>query len=285
MSKPFDATLKDLGEDSPEAFVREFDGPPQLPVSTLNVDLSTVTTAADLVFGLGDPLQEILHIDCQAGPKADLAADLHAYNSLLYRRYLVPVHTSVLLLRTEAKHRNLTGKLRYAARPKRGGTTFKYEVISLWKRPVGHFLDGPLGIAPLAVLAQLPRGISLEQGLAGVIGRLCERFLREAPPEKLGKLLTSAYVLAGLRVERQRAWTLFRGVQGMEESDTYLAILDEGALKHTRKLLLRWGQEQFGPPPDEVVTTLTGIEDLERLERLLKSYTTVSSWQELLRLP
>ncbi|HYT87431.1 MAG TPA: hypothetical protein VEL76_01810 [Gemmataceae bacterium] len=163
MSKPFDATLKDLGEDSPEAFVGAFDGPPQLPVSALNVDLSTVTTAADLVFGLGDPLQEVLHIDCQAGPKADLPADLHAYNSLLYRRCQVPVHTSVLLLRPEARHRNLTGTLTYAARPQRGGTTFTYEVIPLWERPVTRFLDGPLGIAPLAVLAQLPQSIPLEQ--------------------------------------------------------------------------------------------------------------------------
>jgi len=284
MSKPFDATLKDLGEDNPEAFVSEFDGPPRLPVSTLNVDLSTVTTAADLVFGLGDPLQEILHIDCQAGPKADLPADLHAYNSLIYRRYLVPVHTSVLLLRPEAQHRNLTGTLAYAARPQRGGTIFTYEVIPMWKRAVKHFLEGPLGIAPLAVLAQMPKGISLEQGLAGVVGRLCERFLREAPPDKFGKLLTSAYVLTGLRVERQRAWTLFRGVQGMQESDTFQAILDEGALKHTRELVLRWGQKKFGPAPDEVLTAVQGIENLERLDRLLEGYTDVSSWQELLQL-
>jgi hypothetical protein len=120
MSKPFDATLKDLGEYSPEAFVSEFDGPTQLPVSTLNIDLSTVTTAADLVFGLGNPLQAVLHIECQASAKADLAADLLAYNSLLYRRCRVPVHTSVLLLRPEARHRDLSGTLTHAARPGRG---------------------------------------------------------------------------------------------------------------------------------------------------------------------
>jgi len=285
MSKPFDATLKDLGEDSPEAFVGEFDGPPQLPVSTLNVDLSTVTTAADLVFGLGDPLQEILHIDCQAGPKADLPANLHAYNSLIYRRYLVPVHTILLLLRPEACHPNITGKLKYAARPKRGGSTFKYERIPLWKRPVKHFLEGPLAIAPLAVLARLPEGIPLEQGLAGVIQRLCERFLREAPPEKFGKLLTSAFVLTGLRMERQQAWTLFRGVQGMHESDTFQAILDEGRMDHAHTVVLRLGQKKFGPAPDDVVTAVTGIEDLERLARLEERILDVSSWQELLQLP
>jgi len=285
MSKPFDATLKDLGEDSPEAFVQEFDGPSQLPIAPLNVDLSTVTTAADLVFGLGKPLQEVIHIDCQAGPKADLAADLHAYNSLLFRRCQVPVHSIVLLLRPEARHRELTGTLKYAARPGRGGTTFDYEVIPLWDRPVENFLNGPLGIAPLAVLARLPDDIPQEQGLAGVIQRFCERLQREAPPEKFGKLLTSAYVLTGLRVPRQRAWTLFRGVQGMHESDTYLAILDEGAVKAFRKLLLRLGQKKFGPASDDVVTAIQGVEDQERLERLIERYTELSSWQELLQVP
>jgi hypothetical protein len=285
MSKPYDATLKDLGADSPEAFVAEFDGPPQLPVSALNVDLSTVTTAADLVFGLGDPLQEVLHIDCQAGPKADLDADLHAYNSLLHRRCLVPVHTILLLLRPEARHRNLTGTLAYAARPGRGGSTFNYEVLPLWERPLEHFLEGPLGIAPLAVLAHLPEGIPLEQGLAGVIGRLCERLQREAPPEKFGKLLTSAYVLTGLRLPRERAWTLFRGVQGMYESDTYLAILDEGRLAEAREVVLRLGKKKCGPPPDAVVTTVKGIEDRERLAHLQERILEVSSWQELLELP
>lgn len=284
MSKPFDATLKDLGEESPEAFVREFDGPSPLPITPLNVDLSTVTTAADLVFGLGNPLQEVIHIDCQASAKADLAADLHAYNSLLYRRLLVPIHTIVLMLRPQAQHSALTGSLKYVARPGRGGTTFDYEIVRLWERPVEHFLSGPVGIAPLAVLARVPSEVPLEQGLAGVIQRLCERLLQEAPAEKFGTLLTSAYVLTGLRIPRERAWSLFRGVQGMLESDTYLAILDEGAIKELRKLVLRLGQKKFGPPSDDVTTAVQGLEDLERLERILEGIAEVTSWESLLRI-
>lgn len=158
-------------------------------------------------------------------------------------------------------------------------------MIRLWERPLEHFLNGPLGIAPLAVLARLPADIPLEQGLAGAIQRLCERLQAEAPPEQFGKLLTSAFVLTGLRVPRQRAWTLFRGVQGMEESDTYLAILDEGELKYARKAVLRLGQKKFGPASDDVVTAVKGIEDLERLARLLDRTLDVSSWQELLQVP
>ena len=54
----------------------------------------------------------------------------------------------------------------------------------------------------------------------------------------------------------------------MHESDTYLAILEEGALNHARKMVLRVGQKKFGPASDDVVTAVKGIEDLERLDRL-----------------
>src|SRR5947209_6416045 len=47
MAITFDATLKDMGRDSPGGFVAAFDRPPTGPVTLLNVDLSTVTTAAD----------------------------------------------------------------------------------------------------------------------------------------------------------------------------------------------------------------------------------------------
>jgi len=71
----------------------------------------------------------------------------------------------------------------------------------------------------------------------------------------------------------------------MQESDTFQAILDEGALKHARTLVLRVGQKKFGLAPDDVVTAVQGIEDLERLDRLIESYHDVSSWEELLQLP
>lgn len=52
-----------LGRDDPIAVLTTFDQAPAGPVSLLNVDLSTVTTAADLVIGVGKPLAKIVHID------------------------------------------------------------------------------------------------------------------------------------------------------------------------------------------------------------------------------
>jgi hypothetical protein len=71
----------------------------------------------------------------------------------------------------------------------------------------------------------------------------------------------------------------------MLESDTYLAILEEGAVREVRKLIFLLGQKKFGPPMDDMVNTVQSIEDLERLERIFLSHPEVSSWQELLQVP
>ena len=76
MAMTFDATLKDMGRASPQDFLAAFDRPPALPVTLLNVDLSTVTTADDLILGLGDPLEEIIHFDFQASAAAWKHADV-----------------------------------------------------------------------------------------------------------------------------------------------------------------------------------------------------------------
>src|SRR4051812_8380317 len=50
MSKPYDATVKDLAGLDPARFLAGIDAPTPLPVRLLNVDLSTVTAATDVVF-------------------------------------------------------------------------------------------------------------------------------------------------------------------------------------------------------------------------------------------
>src|SRR5438094_1879704 len=116
MAMTFEATLKDMGRESPQGFLTAFDQPPTLPVKLLNVDLSTVTTSADLILGLGEPLQEIVHIDFQSSAAAWKHADVMVYNALLFAHYHVPVHTVVLLLRPEAAHANMSGSIHYAPR-------------------------------------------------------------------------------------------------------------------------------------------------------------------------
>src|ERR1700722_16668139 len=124
MAMTFDATLKYMGRDCPQGFLAAFDRPPTLPVKLLNVDLSTVTTAADLILGLGEPLEESIQLDFQSSAAANKHADLMVYHALLFAHYRVPVHSVIILLRPEAAHANMNGAIRYAPRPGRGKMDF-----------------------------------------------------------------------------------------------------------------------------------------------------------------
>ena len=179
MATTFDATLKDMGRDSPLGFLTAFDRPPTVPVKLLNVDLSTVTTSADLILGLGEPLNEIVHIDFQSSAAAWKHADVMVYNALLFAHYHVPVHSLILLLRPEAAHANMNGVIRYAPRPERGSMIFSYELVRLWERPAEELLAADLGVAPLAMLGRLPAELSLEDGLSAVAHRVVERLTNE----------------------------------------------------------------------------------------------------------
>jgi hypothetical protein len=285
MAMTFDATLKDMGRASPEGFLAAFDRPPTGPVKLLNVDLSTVTASADLVLGLGEPLEEIIHIDFQSSAAAWKHADLLAYNALLFAHHHVPVHTIILLLRPQATHGNLSGAVNYAPRPERGKMDFAYEPIPLWERPAEEFLAADLGVAPLAMLGRLPEGLALEDGLATVAQRVAERLVNEAAGERAKRLLTDAYLLTGLRVRRDVAARIFRGVRAMHESDTYLAILDEGQEKFAREAILVVGEERIGPADEGVRSQLASVTDLDRLRRMVRRTAKATSWQDILQTP
>lgn len=272
MPMPFDATLKHILQQ----FTRDFEEQLSLigpePATVLNVDLSTVSAATDIVLGYGDPLVRLVDLNFQSSRDVDLIRRLLMYNALLYNRFGVPVHSVVVLLRPTADDPALSGELRYQGWTRRGRLLFKYKVVRLWQRPVGRILRGSRGTLPFAPLGRLPENVPVEEALASVIRRIDERLLREAPPEEAALLLSAAYVLTGLRVPRELANNLFQGVRRMRESTTYQAILDEGRqegeIKGVRQTILRQGRQKFGAPSDAITAAFTAITDLERLQRI-----------------
>ncbi len=193
----------------------------------------------------------------------------------------VPVHTVIILLRPEAAHGNLTGAIKYAPRPGRGKMDFGYEIVRLWECPADELLAADLGVTPLAMLGKLPEGLALEDGLAAIAQQLAERLSKEAPPERAKKLLTEALLLTGLRVRRDAAARIFRGIRAMQESDTYLMILDEGQEKARRDDVLVVGQERLGPAAESVKAHLASITDLDHLLRMLRRAATAGTWEEI----
>jgi hypothetical protein len=50
-------------------------------------------------------------------------------------------------------------------------------------------------------------------------------------------------------------------------------------------MILRQGQQRFGPPPEAMSAALTAITELERLERVFDRLLQASDWQDLLATP
>lgn len=69
------------------------------------------------------------------------------------------------------------------------------------------------------------------------------------------------------------------------DSDTYLAILDEGQEKATRDDILVVGEERFGSGGESVKAQLANITDLDRLKRMHRRAVKAVSWQEILETP
>jgi predicted transposase YdaD len=285
MPLPFDATLKDLVRQYSDDYRRQLNLADVAPLAPLNVELSTVTAATDIVLGYGDPPTLVVDLNFQASRAEDLMARLLLYNALLYHRYRAPVHSVLVLLRPAADDPALTGQLRYQVRSRKSKMNFAFEVVRLWNRPVRRMLTGGLGTLPLVPLCRMPANVSLEEALPGLIRRMEERVSQETTSARATQLLTAAFVLTGLRLSRDVTLQLFQGVRAMRESTTYQYILEEGCIEEARKLILRLGRQRFGPPSETVTAVLSGMTDLERLERISDRLLVVSNWQELLDTP
>jgi hypothetical protein len=98
-------------------------------------------------------------------------------------------------------------------------------------------------------------------------------------------LATAAWLLTGLRARRDVALGIFRGVRAMHDSDTYMAIIDEGREAEVKKVILLVGNELFGAPEESTKTRLQAITDLDRLERMVVKIVRSSGWPELLDTP
>jgi hypothetical protein len=283
MSHRFDATLKDIVADHPADFAAVFGLPANEPAAPLNVDLSTVSAATDVALGFGDPIREIVDLNFQSGPDARLPSRLLLYNVALHARHEVTVRSVLVLLRTKADGPNLTGKLTYGTSGFR--VEFEYRVIRLWQEPVESYLKAGVAALPLATLCQMPSDMPLPEALRDVVREIDRRLGKEASHAEAVRLMTTAYILTGLRVAKGDLVSIYKGIGLMQESTAFDEAIEEGSISTSHRLLLRQGRKRFGPPDAATESALTAIKDLERLERLADAILTATSWQELLATP
>lgn len=280
MSLPYDASTKYLVE------VRLADWLPLCGRTTaarleiINADLSTVTAAADRVLRVLEDPAWLLHLELQSSRDPDLLPNLPVYNTLLGRRHGALVRTVVVLLRRSADSAEMTGELQRGFPGEPPYLIFRYQVVRVWQLAPDAFLNGGLGIVPLA-----PLSAAADADVPAVIRLMEQRIAAEATPKEAGLLWTAADVLMGLRYHRTIVNDLLKGVRGMKDSDTYQGIIEEGMVKARQQDLLDLGRKKFGAPTEAAAMFIGGITDPDRLAYLIRRLLDVSSWDELFAVP
>jgi predicted transposase YdaD len=302
MSKPFDATFKHLLENYPADWLRISGLTAQGTIEIVDADLATITAESDKLLRVNDPTPWMLHLEAQSSYDVGLPGRVHAYNTLAHRRHGLLVRSVAVLLRKEASGRAINGIYRLKfAEEKHHYLEFRYHVVRVWELPCDDILASGLGTLPLALLAD-DAGSRMSEVLERMQGRVSD----ELPKPEAARLLTAAYVLAGLRYSRDATNMLFEGIHSMEESDTYQFIVEQGLVKGwvkgraeghaegrtegraegqvemARTLVRKLGMRRLGPPSEQIVARLGRIRDQQLLEDLAERVVEASSWEELL---
>jgi hypothetical protein len=100
------------------------------------------------------------------------------------------------------------------------------------------------------------------------------------------RLMTAAFILTGLRVQKENVATIYEGVKIMHESVAWDQIEEEGMVKGQLQAILKFARKRFGEPDAKTLAALNAITDRERVERILDRMSdvkvTVKSWKALL---
>jgi predicted transposase YdaD len=279
--------MKELVWDDPPALLERIGIPYAGTVDVIDSDITTLSASADKVIRVPEPEPYLVDIELQSYHDSDLVRTLWYRQVALDYRHNLTVLTVVVLLRREANSPRLDGT--YERKLPDGFQTnrYNYNVVRLWEDDPELYLNASVALVPLAPLADVSR-----TELPGVIQRMKARIGREPRP-RAAKLFAISYLLMGLRYEDELTNQLFEGIEIMRESTTYQRILTEGRqegenlgrLHEARRIIYLQGSQRFGEPSSASTAALEAIEDVGRLELLVKRILEpdLRDWDDLLR--
>ena len=164
---------------------------------------------------------------------------------------------------------------------------YNYRVVRLWEEDPESYLTAGVNLVPLAPLTNVRCG-------GGTAAAWCGGWPSGSTPSReprAAKLWTATYLLMGLCYSEELVSRLLEGVQNMQESTTYQAILregrNEGRVGEAQRMLLMLGETRFGEPDEATRGAVKAILDVERLERMTKRVldTNIQDWNGLLGTP
>jgi predicted transposase YdaD len=294
----FDVSAKELVWDDPTAWLDRLRIGPPGPVEVIDSDITALTAAADKVVRVGGPDPYLVNFELQSSHQMDLAETIWFQQAALFHRHRLPVLTVLVLLRREANSPSLTGCFEINMPDGWLTNRYNYQVVRLWREDPEPYLTAGVNLVPLAPLASVA-----EVELPRMVDRMAARINAE-PAERAAKLWAATYLLMGLCYSEDLVAELLEGVQNMQESTTYQAILregrnegliegrneglnegrNEGRITEAHRLLLLQGEIRFGAPDEATRIDLEAIRDVERLERISKRLldANIRDWNELL---
>lgn len=284
MSKPFDASGKDLFEFAPAGWLGALGQPrPDDRVWMIDADLSaTVTTATDKVIYVDDPEPWIATIELQANWDGDLPFDLLRRYANLRHRHRIPVSCAVILMRHEANSSGMTGNF-LQLNPLGSPRGFPFTVFRVWEQPVELFLNGPLGLLPFAPIAQVRA-----QDVPRVKSIIEERLKVEASRSQRDILSAALVQLLALRYDEVEV-AFWRDLMAtLDISGTPLVKMwqAKAVLERAREDVLRLGRKKFAsPPPPQSEAFLRSATDLSLFDEMMDRILDANNWAELVGVP
>lgn len=275
--RPFDVTPRDLIEGDPVGWLEWVGLPVNGPVHTIDSEVSTVLAEVDKVIAVDAQPPWVAHFELQSTHDPELPVRLLVYHALLLRRHRRRVRTTVVLLRESADGAEASGLFEEIDDDIDPTLSFRYRVVRVWERSVEEMLTGSLRLLPLAPLAAIEPA-----ELPDVLHRVDERLAQEADPGLADLLRAATFLMLDLRYDRSQYREILQGMIRWRESGAYQIIVEEGRLSEARRLVMSLASERLGEPDSATRGQIEAIDDLDRLERLVRATFTTSSWQELL---
>jgi hypothetical protein len=290
--KRVDTTTRELLADNPPAWVAYMRLHAGGLMQVMDSNVASTAAEIDQVYRVAKPRPHLIHIEVQARWDKTLARRMWRYNALLDLKYDLRVRSVALLLRPTADSKQMTGVLELRLPDGDRVVEFHYSVVRAWQQPVAPLLRGPLATLPMATLADVPVA-----DLPDILRQIDSRFMAETSPEIAAIMMVRTLFLAGMRMDPEHLKVLKRGLRTMnilKESSFSRPYFEEGEkvgekvgekrgqIAEAKKIVIDLGQTRFGRLSKATRAAIKSIDDLERLEALIKKILKVASWTELL---
>lgn len=247
------------------------------PVRTIDSEVSTVLAEVDKVIAVDAARPWVAHLELQSTYDPELPVRLLVYHALLLQRRHRRVRTTVVLLRESADGPATGGLFEELDDDPDPTLAFRYRVVRVWQRPVEELLTGSLRVLPLAPLAAIAPA-----ELPAVLHRIDDRLAQEVESGLADLLRAATFLMLELRYDRNQYREILQSMIRWRESGAYQIIVEEGQLREARRLVLTFGERRLGQPDAATREHIESVSDLDRLERMVGSAFTASSWLELL---